>query len=112
MDKESASDKDGDGYAAAESEDELVLETIPQSSMTNWTRIKSRKVIITDALMSSDSEDELPSPQPRKHMHASRAPPSAGGHTKYFLRNSNHFLSFASKKLKACKESAGGHGRK
>jgi hypothetical protein len=31
MDENSASDKDGDGYAAAESEGELVFETIPQS---------------------------------------------------------------------------------
>ncbi len=110
MDEESASDKDGDGYAAAESEDELVFET---SSMTNRTRTKSRKVIITDALMSSDSEDELPRPQPCRHIHASPAPPSAGGHTKYFRRHSNHqFPSIASKKLTARTGSAGGHGRK
>ncbi len=35
MDEDSASDKDGDGYAAAESEDALVLEKILQSPMTN-----------------------------------------------------------------------------
>ncbi len=41
-----ALDKDGDGYAAAESEDELVtvLETTSQSPMTNRTRSKSGKV--------------------------------------------------------------------
>ncbi len=31
MDEDIASDKDGDGYAAAESEDEIVFETIPHS---------------------------------------------------------------------------------
>ncbi len=41
MDEDSASDKDGDGYAAVESEDELVFETIPQSPMTNQTWSKS-----------------------------------------------------------------------
>ncbi len=49
MDEDSASVKEGNGYAAAESEDELVFETVPQSPMTNQTRSKSRKVIITDA---------------------------------------------------------------
>ncbi len=48
MDEDSASDKEGGGYAAAESIDELVFETSPQSQMTNKTRSKSRKVIITD----------------------------------------------------------------
>jgi hypothetical protein len=59
MDEGSASDKDGDCYRAAEPEVELaVFKTIPQSPMTNGTRSKSWKVLIADALMSSDSEDE------------------------------------------------------
>jgi hypothetical protein len=61
-----------------------VLKTIPQSLMTNQTRSKSQKVVITDVLMCSDSEDELPRQQPRKHIHASQAPSSADGHAKYF----------------------------
>jgi hypothetical protein len=43
MDEGSALDKDDDAYAAADSEDEIVFETIQQSPMTNWTRSKSRK---------------------------------------------------------------------
>ncbi len=62
--------------------------------------------------MCSDSGDELRRPQPRKHIHASPAPPSAGGHTKYFRRNSNQFPSIASKKLTASKGSAGGRRQK
>ncbi len=46
MDEDSAWDRDGDGYAAAESEDEIVFETIPQAPMTNQTRSKSPKVIV------------------------------------------------------------------
>ncbi len=38
MDEDSASDKDGDEYAAAESEDEIVFKTIPQSPMIDQTR--------------------------------------------------------------------------
>ncbi len=100
---------DQDGYAAAELEDGLVFKTMLQSPMTNKTRSKSQKVFITDTLMSSDSEDKLPCLQPHKHMHASPAPPSAGGHAKYFLLNQNQFLSNTGKKLTACKGSAGCH---
>ncbi len=80
LDEDSASNKDGDGYAAAgpELEYELVLGTIAQSPMTNRSRSKFQTIIITDTLMSSDSEDELPRKQPRTHIHASPAPPSAG----------------------------------
>jgi hypothetical protein len=108
MDEKRASDKDGDEYAAAESEHAIVFETTPQSPMTNRTRSKSQKVIIPDTLMCSDSEDELPRPQPRKHIHSSPVPPSAGGHAKHFLVR--QFLSIASKKLTASKGSAGGSG--
>ncbi len=43
----------------------------------------SRKVMVPDTLINSDPEDELelPSQQPRKHVHASRIPPSPGGCT-------------------------------
>ncbi len=91
---------------AAESEDEIVFETIPHSPMTNGTKSKSRKVLIPDALMYSDPEDELPRLQQRKHTHTSPALPSVDGHTKYFRRNSNQFPSVANKKLTASKRSA------
>jgi hypothetical protein len=48
IDEDNASDKEGYGYAAAGSEDELMFNTIPQSPMTNQTRGKSLKVIITE----------------------------------------------------------------
>ncbi len=48
-------------YAAAESEDEIVDETVPQSPMKNQTtRSKYRTIIIPEAIKCSDSEDELP----------------------------------------------------
>jgi hypothetical protein len=88
MDEDSALDMDGDGYAAAasDSEEELVCKTIPHSLTINRTRRKSPKVILSDALMSVDFEDVLPRQHPRKNMHASPVPPSAGGYgyTKYF----------------------------
>ncbi len=73
MDEDRASDKDGDEYAAAGSEDEQV-ETVPQSPTKNQTLRKSQKVITPDALLcsSSDYADEvrrttrlLPRPQPK-----------------------------------------------
>jgi hypothetical protein len=84
MDEDSALDKNCDGYAAAESEGKLVFETIPQSLVKNQIRSKSQKIIITYSLMSTDSENELPRQQPHKHIYASKAPPSASGHTKSF----------------------------
>jgi hypothetical protein len=116
MDEDSASYKDGDGYAAAESEDEQVFQTIPHSPMINQTRSKSPSQrlapTVPDAILSSASEDKLPRLQPRKHIHASPVSPSAGGYTKYFLRNSNQFPSVASKKCTASQGSAGDHGGK
>ncbi len=44
-------DKDGDECSAAESDEEIVDETIPQSQMKNRTRSKSRKVIVPEALI-------------------------------------------------------------
>ncbi len=83
--EDSASDQGGDKCIAAESEDEIVDGTVPQSPMKNRTRIKSRKVVIPEALTCSDSEDELPRPQRRKSNHASPAPLRASGHAKNFL---------------------------
>jgi hypothetical protein len=46
MDEDSALIEDCNGYAAAESEDEIAIETIPQSPMANQTRSTSRKLIV------------------------------------------------------------------
>ncbi len=69
MEEDSASDKDCDEYAAAESEDEIVFETIPQCPMANLARNKSRQGLVPDALIFSDSEDKLPRLQLNKHTH-------------------------------------------
>ena len=82
--EDSASDKDGDECAAAESDDEIAGETVAPSPMKDRTRSKSRKVVIPDALMCSDTEEEFSRPQPRKRNHASPALLRAGGHAKYF----------------------------
>ena len=60
---DSASDSDSDLCAAAESEDEIVDETVHPSSRKNRTRSKPRKVVISDPIMCSDSEDDLPRQQ-------------------------------------------------
>ena len=87
---DSASDKDGDEYAAAELEDDTVDETVSPSPKKMLTRSNGRKVLkIPDALICSDPEDEEPRPRQRKRTHASPAPQHAGGATsKYFRRNS------------------------
>ena len=74
-----SSDKEGDEHAAAESEDEIVDETIPPSPGKVRTRSKARKVIIPAPVMCSDSEDEEHRPRPRKRTNASPAPLRAGG---------------------------------
>jgi hypothetical protein len=40
-DEDSALDKNGDGYAAAKSDDEILFKAIPQRPMINQTRSKS-----------------------------------------------------------------------
>jgi hypothetical protein len=57
---DSASDRDGNECAAAKSEDKRVDKTILQSQMENLTKSMSSKVIIPEARMCSDSEDEPP----------------------------------------------------
>ncbi len=53
-----ALDEDGGECAAAESEEEIVDKTIPPSPMKNQTRSKSRRVVMPEPMMPSDSEDE------------------------------------------------------
>jgi hypothetical protein len=110
--EDSAPDEDGNECAAAESDEEIVDETIRQSPMKNRTRSKSLKVFVPEPLLPSDSEDKESRPQPRKHKRASPAPLRAYGHARYFRRNSNQFPSIASKKLAVRKGKAGRQGRK
>ncbi len=105
------SDEDGDECVAAESDEEIVDETIRQSPMKNRTRSKSRKVVVPEPLLPSESEDEKHRPQPRKRNRASPAPLRAGGHARYFRRNSNQFPSITSKKLADSRGKVGGRGR-
>ncbi len=70
---DSAEDKEGNELAAAESGDDIVEEKIPPSPMKNRTRSKSRTVIVPEAPMCSDSEDELLCPLPSKRHPASPA---------------------------------------
>ena len=56
--EDSALDEDGNECAAAESDEEIVDETLHQSPMKNSTRSKSRKVVVPEPLLLSDSEDE------------------------------------------------------
>ena len=82
--EDSASDSDSDECTAAESEEEIVAETVQPSPMKHQTRSKSRKVVLPEPLMCSDSEDELPRPQRRKRNHVSPAALRAGRHAKHF----------------------------
>ncbi len=87
-------------------------ETLYQSPMKNCTRSKSRKVVVPEPLIPSDSEDEEHRPQQCKHNHASPAPLSAGRKAKYARRGWNQFPVLSSKKFAARKARAGGQGRK
>ena len=53
--EDGASDKEGDEHAAAESEDDIVEETVTPSPTKIRTRSKDRKVIIPAPVMCSDS---------------------------------------------------------
>ncbi len=85
----SALDEDGDECIAAESDEEIVDETLCQSLMKNNTRSKSQKVVVPAPPLPSDSEDEEHRQQPHKRDCASPASVRAGGHARYFICNSN-----------------------
>ena len=93
--EDSALDKDGDECMAAKSDDEIVDETVSPSLMMNQTKSKARKVVRPEALMCSDTEDEISRPLPHKRNHAGPAPLRAVGTSKYFRRNSNQFPRIA-----------------
>ncbi len=59
----SVSDEDGCECVAPKSEEEIVDETLYQSPMKNSTRSKSQKVVVSEPLIPSDSEDEEHRPQ-------------------------------------------------
>ena len=83
--KDSASDKDGDEYASAETDECIVDETVCPSPKKIRTRSKTKQVIPEPlALMCSDPEDEETRPRQRKRTHASATPLRAGGTSKYF----------------------------
>ena len=96
---------DSDECAAAESGKEIVDEILPTSPMKN--RSKSRKIMLPEPLLCSEFEDAMPRLQHSKHNHASPGALRAGGHAKYFCRNSNQFPSVARKKRMVRKGRAG-----
>ena len=109
---DSASDKDGDECAAAESECSIVDETVQSSPMKMRTRSKALRAFVQpDPGMCSDTEDDELRPRQRKRNHAIAALLRAGGTSKYFRRNSNQFPSIASKTF-AVRKARAGKGRK
>ncbi len=102
----SVSDEDGCECVAPESDKEVVDETLYQSPMKNHAMSKSRKVIVPEPLIPSDSEDK------EHRSSASPAPLRAGGKAKYVRRGSNQFPVMYSKAFAARKAKAGGRGRK
>ena len=110
---DSASDSDGNEYAAVESECSIVDETVRPSPMEMQTRSKARRsLVIPDEDICSDVEDDEPRPRQRKRNPATATMPRAGGTSKFFCRNSNQFPCVASKALTARKSRAGTKGRK
>ncbi len=66
-------DEDGDECVAPESDEEVVDETLYQSPMKNHTMSKSRKVVVPEPLIPSDSKVEEHLPQQCKRNRASPA---------------------------------------
>ena len=95
----------------AESEEEIVDETIRQSPTKMRTRSKSSKQVLPEPVICFDTEDDE-YPRQRKRTLAIATPLRAGGTSKYFRRNSNQFPSIASKKFAARKAQAGKKGCK
>jgi hypothetical protein len=106
------SDEDGGECVAPESDEEIVDETLCQSPMKDSTRSKSRKVIVPEPLIPSDSEDDVCRPQQCKRNRASPAPERAGRKAKYIRRRSNPLPIMSSKTFASRKAKAGGRGQK
>ena len=97
--------------AAAESDKEIVDETLRQSLMKNSTRSKSQKVIVPEPLIPSDSEDDVCRPQQCKCNRASPALEKAGRKAKYIRHCSYPLPVMSSKTFASRKAKAGGRGR-
>ena len=106
------SDEDGGECVAPESDEEIVDETLCQSPMKNSTMSKSRKVVVPEPLIPSDSEDEEHRQEQCKRNRASPGPLRAGRKAKYVRRSSNQFPVMSSKTFASRKAKAGGQGRK
>ena len=108
----SAMDSDIYDCAAAGLEDDTVEEAFGTNPMRNCTRSRSKKVVIPEPLMPSETENTESRPPCSKRNHASHCVLSASGHARYFHRNSNQFPDAASnlKWLKARRGRAGNHG--
>ena len=73
-----ASDNDEQEHVHAESEDEIVDETIRPSPTKMRTRSKTRKLVISEAIICFDTEDDEPRPRQRKRTHVVGTPLRAG----------------------------------
>ena len=74
-----ASDNDEQEHARTESEDEIVDESLRPSPTKMRTRSKTRKPVIPEAIMCSDTqEDEEPRPRQRKRNNVVGTPLRAG----------------------------------
>ena len=105
------SDDDDRYREPVESECSIVDETIQPSPMKMRTRSKDRRpLVIPDADICSDVEDDEPRPRQRKRNPVAKTPLRAGGTSKYFRRNSNQFPSIASKKLAVRRSRVGKKG--
>ena len=88
---------------ATDGDDSITDETLDISTVKDRTRSKSKKYNIPSAIISSDSEDEMPRPPRRKRAQRGSCAIRAGVNAKFIRRNSNQFPSTASKKLQARK---------
>jgi hypothetical protein len=104
------SDEDGGECVAPESDEEIVDKKLCQSPMKNCTRSKSRKVIVPEPLIPSDSEDDVCRPQQCKRNRASPALERAGRKAKYITRGSNPLPVMPSKTFASRKAKAGARG--
>ena len=105
------SDDDDRYREPVESECSIVDETIQPSPMKMRTRSKDRRtLVIPEADICSDVEDDEPRPRQRKRNPVAKTPLRAGGTSKYFRRNSNQFPSIASKKLAVRRSRVGKKG--
>ena len=73
-------------YVYAESEQEIVDETIRPSPTKMRTRSKSRKPVLPEPIICSDTEDDESCLRQRKRTHAIATPLRAGGTSNFFAK--------------------------